>query len=135
MRHIPFMSRKRRLVQALCLALCLLASGAAAAGPGPATGGYGQTGGYTGPGPELMSVQQALSAPHDTSVSLKGNITRWLGRDEYAFTDSTGSAEIKIPPHAWMGQHIAASDTVELQGEVRKDRMRARIHTHRIVKR
>jgi uncharacterized protein (TIGR00156 family) len=125
----------------LCFTLCLLTLGlapdAAAAGPGPGHG-HGPiqaTGGYTGPGPTLTSVQQALSMQHDAAVSIKGNITRYLGRDEYTFTDATGSAEVKIPPHAWMGQYVAASDAVELQGEVKKDRGRTRIHVHRLVKR
>jgi len=132
-------SRGRSLVPALCLTLCLLAlslaSGAAAAGPGPGFGPGPATGGYTGPGPALMSVQQVLAAPHDTAVSVKGNITRYLGRDDYSFTDGGGNVEVKIPPHAWMGQYMSASDTVEIQGEVKKDRMNTRIHAHRIVKR
>jgi uncharacterized protein (TIGR00156 family) len=137
MQYIPFISRGRGIAQALFFTLCLLtlgfASVASAAGPGPKPGPGQTTGGYTGPGPALVSVQQALASQHDTGVSVKGNITRYLGKDDYTFTDSTGSAEVKIPPHAWMGQYVAASDTVELQGEVKQDRRGTRIHVHRIV--
>jgi uncharacterized protein (TIGR00156 family) len=93
-------------------------------------------GGYTGPGPALVSVKQALSLTHDTPVSLKGNITRYMGRDEYTFADATGAVDVRIAPHAWMGQYVAASDTVELQGTVKTDRARAGSHirVYRIVK-
>ena len=146
MRHIPFLpflSHGKGLAPALFFMLCLFtlvfSSIAAAAGPGGKPGpgfgpGPGQaTGGYTGPGPALVSVQQALSMPHETPVTVKGNITQYLRKDDYTFTDSTGSAEVKISPRAWMGQYVAASDLVELQGEVKKDHSRTRIHVHRVV--
>jgi uncharacterized protein (TIGR00156 family) len=136
---IPFISFGRAMALALFFALCLLTSDLAsdaAAGPGHGPGPSHAAGGYTGPGPALVSVQQAASLQHDTAVSIKGNITRYLGRDEYTFTDATGKVEVKIPPHAWMGQYVAESDAVELQGEVKKDREgRTRIHVHRVVKR
>jgi len=93
-------------------------------------------GGYTGPGPEMVSVKQALSMPHDTVVSLEGKITRYLGRDDYAFADSSGTVELKIGPYAWMGQQVAESDTVVLQGEVKIDRKQTGVHirVHRVIK-
>ena len=140
MRHIPFLSRGKGLAPTLFFMLCLLtlfSSVATAAGlggkPGPGFGPGQATGGYTGPGPALVSIQQVLAAQHDTPVSVKGNITRYLGRDDYTFADSTGSAEVKISPRAWMGQYVGASDTVELQGEVKKDHRGARIHVHRVL--
>jgi uncharacterized protein (TIGR00156 family) len=129
------------MAAALFFTICLLASGlasdaAAAPAPGPGPGLIHAGGGYTGPGPALVSVQQASSMQHDSAVSIKGSITRYLGRDDYSFADSTGTVEVKIPPHAWMGQYVAEADTVELQGEVKKDREgRTRIHVHRVVKR
>jgi uncharacterized protein (TIGR00156 family) len=146
MQYIPFISRGRGIARTLFFTLCLLtlvfASVAAAAGPGPGSGfgpalGPGLAmGGYTGPGPALVSVQQALSMQHNIAVSIKGKITQYLGRDDYTFTDSTGDVEVKIPPHAWMGRYVSESDAVELQGDVKKDRMNnTRIHVHRVVKR
>jgi len=99
-------------------------------GPGPAPGG-----GYTGPGPALVSLKEALALPHDTPVAVKGNITQYLGRDDYTFTDSTGTAEVKIPPHAWQGQNVSEADTVELQGEVKQERTRTVLHVRRLIKR
>ena len=136
---IPFLSRCLGAAFGLfmlCLLPLVLATGAGAAGPGPGHGVGPATGGYTGPGPALVSVQQALSMPHDTAVTLKGNITRYLGKDEYTFTDSSGAAEVRIGPHAWMGQYVGASDTVELHGEIKMDRKHTgrHIRVHRVVK-
>jgi len=137
MRRISFIALGRGM--ALGFTLCLLTLGfvpdAAAAGPGPGAVQIQTTGGYTGPGPALVSAKQAMSMPHDAALSLKGNITKYLGKDEYTFADSTGAVEVKIPPHAWMGQYVSESDVVELQGEVRQDRGRTRIHVHRVIKR
>ena len=135
---IPFFSRCFRTtfgLLMLCLLTLSLATGASAAGPGPKPDHGLAQGGYTGPGPALVSVQQAVSMQHETAVTIKGTITKYLGRDDYTFADSTGTVEVKIPPHAWMGQYVSESDTVELQGELKKDRSRTRIHAHRLVKR
>jgi uncharacterized protein (TIGR00156 family) len=73
-------------------------------------------GGYTGPGPALVSVQQALSMPDGTWISIKGNITEYLGGKKYKITDPTGAADAKIGTKAWAGQHVSASDAVVLHG-------------------
>jgi uncharacterized protein (TIGR00156 family) len=141
MQYIPFISRGKGTVPALFFMLSVfllvlaLSAGAAYAKKGKHEGWSPEAGGYTGPGPALVSVRQALSMPHDAGVSVKGNITQYLGKNDYTFADSTGSAEVKIPPHAWMGQSVPASDAVELQGVVKKKLWRTRIHVHRIVAR
>jgi uncharacterized protein (TIGR00156 family) len=73
--------------------------------------------------------------PHDSAVCVKGNIVKHLGRDEYTFTDATGSTEVRIPSPAWQGQSVSEADTVELQGEVRQERTRVVIHVRRVIKR
>jgi uncharacterized protein (TIGR00156 family) len=112
----------------------VLATNAAAADPGhpyPVQA----AGGYIGPGPALVNVQQALSMPHEAAVSIRGNITQYLGRDDYTFADSSGTVEIKIGPQAWMGQYVADSDTVVIQGEVKKGRSsEVHIRVHQVVK-
>jgi uncharacterized protein (TIGR00156 family) len=92
------------------------------------------TGGYTGPGPALVSVQKALSMPDGTWVSIKGNIKEYLGGKQYRIADSTGAADAKIGPKAWMGQDVSASDIVEFQGKVKKEWSHTRIDVSRIIK-
>jgi uncharacterized protein (TIGR00156 family) len=111
-------------------------------GPGPAGVYEGYTGprlgafegGYTGPGPALATVKEAMAKPNDSAVSLKGNIINYLGRDDYTFADSTGSVELRIPPPAWQGQSVSEADTVEIQGEIKQERERTVIHVRRIIK-
>jgi len=118
------------------LALCLITVGwAATATAAPPVHGLALGGGYTGPGPDLVSLEEALSLPTDTPVSVKGNITRYLGRDEYTFTDSTATTLVRIPQPAWFGQHVGESDTVELQGEIKQEWTRTLIHVRRVIKR
>jgi len=118
------------------LAFCVLTAGlAAGAGAAPPVQGLALGGGYTGPGPDLVSLEEALSLPTDTPVTVKGNITRYLGRDEYTFADSTGATLVRIPQTAWFGQHVGESDTVELQGEIKQEWTRTVIHVRRVIKR
>jgi len=117
---------------AFCLLTVGLVAGAAAA---PPVHGLALGGGYTGPGPDLVSLAAALSLPNDTPVTVKGNITRYLGRDEYTFADSTGAAQVRIPQTAWFGQNVGESDTVELQGEIKQEWTRTVIHVRRVIKR
>jgi uncharacterized protein (TIGR00156 family) len=140
MNHGPLISNRLGAAALGLLTLCaltlVLATNIAAAGPEPGHPYPVQAaGGYTGPGPDLVSVQQALSMQHEASVSIKGNITRYLGRDDYTFADSSGTVEIKIGPQAWMGQYVAESDTVVIQGEVKKGRSgETHIRVHQVVK-
>ena len=118
------------------LVLCVLTVGwAAGAAAAPHVPGLALGGGYTGPGPDLVSLQEALSLPNDTPVAVKGNITRYLGRDEYTFADHTARTEVRIPQSAWFGQHVGESDTVELQGEIKQEWTRTLIHVRRVIKR
>jgi len=111
----------------------------AVAGPVPSGGGYtgpGSVGaifsseGYAGPGPSFATAMQALSLDDNVWVALKGVISRSLGGKEYLFADSTGTIEAHIGPMEWMGQHISASDPVEIHGYIHRDRRRSHAHIH-----
>ncbi len=91
-------------------------------------------GGYTGPKPSLVTVEQALSMDDEAWVTLKGTITQSLGGKEYMFADSTGAAEVKIGHKVWMGQYVNASDTVEIHGKVKKNWTRTRIDVKGLTK-
>jgi len=113
--------------------------------PVPSEGGYAGPGyagpdfsseAYTGPGPAFVAAAQALSMDDNGWVALKGVISQRLGGREYLFADASGAIEAHIGPAEWMGQHISASDTVEIHGHIHKDRRRshAYIHVERIIK-
>ena len=145
MHHISFISRGRGMALAKFFMLCVITlvlssnAGVAYAKKGdkdawrPEVGGS-EIGGYTGPGPEPVSIKQALSMPDGTWVSIKGNVSKYLGGKEYTITDSTGVADAEIGAKAWMGQNVAASDTVLFQGRVKKQWSQTRIDVKRIIK-
>ena len=92
-------------------------------------------GGYSGPGPELISAQEAAQREDGAWVALKGVITRSLGDRDYMFEDSSGSVEVAIGPREWKGQRVSAADTVEIHGRVHKDPARVHVHVKRLIKR
>ena len=78
-------------------------------------------GGFNGPGPDLVTVKEALSMGDDARVSLKGNIVKNLGDEEYTFQDATGTIEVEIDDDIWRGRTVGPEDVVIISGEVDKD--------------
>jgi uncharacterized protein (TIGR00156 family) len=77
--------------------------------------------GYSGPGLEPVSVEEAKTLRDDTPVSLQGKIERFLGNDKYLFTDDSGSITIEIEKRLWRGLSVSQDDMVEIIGEIDKD--------------
>ena len=80
-----------------------------------------ERGGFSGPGPALVTVKQALEMPDDAKVTLKGKIVKSLGDDSYVFQDATGTIEVEIDHDVWRGQNITPEDVVVITGEMDKD--------------
>lgn len=87
----------------------------------PAGSAEAQSGGFKGPGPEVVTVKQALTMRDDARVSLKGNIVKSLGDEVYLFQDATGSIEVEIDSEDWRGLTVQPEDVVIISGEVEKD--------------
>lgn len=92
-------------------------------------------GGYTGPGPDIVTVAQAKEMRDDKQVALKGYIIQSLGDNNYLFKDSTGAITVEISQKHWQGLTIGPEDLVELRGEVDKDWSSVEIEVERIIKR
>ena len=92
-------------------ALAAFATGALAA----------QGGGFSGPGPDLVTVKQALEMRDDTRVTLKGSIVRSLGDEAYTFKDATGTIEVEIDNEIWRGLNVGPEDIVVISGEIDRD--------------
>ena len=136
MHHISFISHRWGTAFIRFLMLCGFAMAlASSAGTAYANerGGWREPGGYTGPGPAPVNIKQALSMPDGTWVIIKGNITKYWGDKQYTITDSTGSADAKIGSKAWMGQNVGATDTVVLQGKVKKKWSHTKIDVKRVI--
>lgn len=78
-------------------------------------------GGFQGPGLPVSTVAEALKMRDDTAVVLQGKIEKSLGKEDYLFSDDTGSVTIEIDYEDWRGQTVTPSDTVIIKGEVEKD--------------
>lgn len=91
-------------------------------------------GGFSGPGPDLVTVQQALAMRDDARVSLQGSIARSLGDETYMFVDATGSIEVEIDHRVWRGQQITPQDVVVISGEVDREWNHVSIDVSSVVK-
>ena len=93
-----------------------------------------QTGGFTGPRLEVITVEQAKSLKDDTPVVMHGKIIESLGNEYYTFADETGSIRVEIDNDVWKGLFVSENDLVEIHGEIEKDWLRIKISVDSIKK-
>lgn len=127
-------TRAVALVFAAVLFVCLTAGAGFAAGGFSANQGQKAGGGFSGPGPAVMTVQQALSMRDDSMVTLRGNIVQHLGGEKYLFRDSTGAVTVEVDDDKWNGQTVGPDDQVEIHGEVDKDWNSVEVDVERLIK-
>jgi uncharacterized protein (TIGR00156 family) len=98
--------------------------------------------GFTGPGTsgqpvmigQPVSIGEAKTYPHDSWVVITGNIVNPLpGGTHFMFRDSSGDITVEIGPKEWRGLSAAASEVVEISGEVKKERGQVFIKVHAIT--
>ncbi|WP_158782477.1 YgiW/YdeI family stress tolerance OB fold protein [Pantoea sp. BAV 3049] len=80
-----------------------------------------QKGGFVATNGALTSVKQAQDLPDDAWVTMRGNIEKRVGDEDYLFHDATGSIRVEIDHKRWEGQTVTPTDKVELQGKIDKD--------------
>lgn len=119
---------------AMGFVICVWLSAAATAQAAEGGGFTGNKGGFTGPGPAVVSVEQARGMRDDAKVHLSGNIIQHLGKDKYLFRDASGTIHVEIDHDKWGGQSVGPEDLVEIYGEVDKDWNSVEIDVDRIVK-
>lgn len=91
--------------------------------------------GYQGPGTGTaqgaalvpVTVEAAKTLRDDSLVILRGKIESSLGRERYVFSDVSGSITIKIDRILWTGLSVNQNDTVEIVGELDKERTRVEV--------
>ena len=114
--------KKYTLLFVCCLVMSTAATAFAQVGftgqPG-ITGQYGYTGQV-----QTVTVAQVQAFYHRTPVIVRGNIVQAIGADKYIFRDSSGDIILKIGPKEWQnfGSTIAPSDTIEISGELHRDK-------------
>ena len=120
-------AQRGALVFLAVLALVVLSAGQVAAK-------NAQGGGYTGPGPEFVTAEQAKSMSDDSYVALKGYIIKRLSGDNYLFKDDSGTIPLEINDKRWAGQKVGPEDLVEIYGEVDKDMFDLEIEVKQLTK-
>lgn len=93
-----------------------------------------QKGGFTGPNGSVATVKQAQDMKDDSWITLRGNIEKRIGNEDYTFRDATGTITVEIDDKRWDGQTISPSDKVELQGELDKDFNSVEVDVKRVRK-
>ena len=111
---------------------------AGAANAQTSTGGFtGNTspalGGFTG-ALTVSTVAHAKTLKDDTKVTLQGTIERHTGGETYAFSDASGTVDVKIDDDRWAGQSVSPQDRVEIFGEVEKKWRSVKIDVKRLRK-
>ncbi|MDR2893529.1 MAG: YgiW/YdeI family stress tolerance OB fold protein [Deltaproteobacteria bacterium] len=91
-------------------------------------------GGFNGPGPALVTVDQALKMDDDKKLALRGYIVQSLGDEEYLFKDDSGSIEVEIDRKRWRGQNVTPKDLIEIHGEIDKDWGKTKVDVKRLIK-
>jgi uncharacterized protein (TIGR00156 family) len=93
-----------------------------------------QQGGFSGPGLQVVTVQEAMTFRDDTPVLLQGRILQFLGNEKYLFIDGTGTIIVEIDDQLWKGVSIGENDKVEIIGEVDRNFRRIEIEAGSIKK-
>jgi uncharacterized protein (TIGR00156 family) len=78
--------------------------------------GFG--GGSRGPGPDVITVEQAKGMKDDSMVKLRGKVIRRFDAEHFEFQDETGTIEVEIENRRWRGQDVGPDDMLEIFGEV-----------------
>ncbi|MFT4172683.1 MAG: NirD/YgiW/YdeI family stress tolerance protein [Rhodocyclaceae bacterium] len=82
----------------------------------------------------VTTVAAAKAARDDTPVVLRGRIERKLGHDTYRFRDATGAITLDIDDDDWEERTVTPRDTVQIEGEVDKDRKSIEIDVDTITR-
>lgn len=78
-------------------------------------------GGFVADQASVVTVKQAESMKDDSWVTLRGQLEKQTGHEDYLFRDQSGTMKVEIDDKRWNGQSVSPKDQVELSGELDKD--------------
>ncbi|OOF48373.1 YgiW/YdeI family stress tolerance OB fold protein [Rodentibacter trehalosifermentans] len=78
-------------------------------------------GGFKQAPAQVISVKQALSEKDNTMLSLVGNITQQIDKDDYLFTDGSAQIKVEIKDRVWNGLNVGPQDKVKITGKLDND--------------
>ncbi|WP_313690509.1 NirD/YgiW/YdeI family stress tolerance protein [Pantoea sp.] len=88
-----------------------------------------QKNGYRGitDGQHQTMTNELKKLPDRTWVSLKGNIIKQNGKNEYLLRDEQGSIALIIKDNVWQGQKVKPDDLVSVNGELMHEQTHSKI--------
>lgn len=87
---------------------------------GSAMAQYVERGGFKDPATIVNTVSELKHMQDDSYVVLEGRIEKRLGKEEYLFSDASGSIAVEIDDDEWRGVEVGPQDSVEIIGELDK---------------
>jgi len=78
-------------------------------------------GGFQNDQTSVVTVKQAEEMKDDSWITVRGQLEKQIGDEDYLFRDATGSMKVEIDHKRWDGLTISPKDRVELTGELDKD--------------
>lgn len=79
-----------------------------------------ERGGFKDPATIVNTVAELKHMQDDAYVVLEGKIEKRLGKEEYLFSDGSGSITVEIDDDEWRGVEVGPQDSVEIIGELDK---------------
>lgn len=80
-----------------------------------------QHGGFQAGNASVVTVKQAEEMKDDSWITVRGQLEKQVGEEDYLFRDETGTMKVEIDHKRWNGLTISPKDRVELTGELDKD--------------
>lgn len=78
-------------------------------------------GGFNADNTSVVTVKQAEEMKDDSWITVRGQLEKQIGDEDYQFRDQTGTMKVEIDHKRWNGQTISPKGRVELTGELDKD--------------
>ncbi|MEZ3501588.1 YgiW/YdeI family stress tolerance OB fold protein [Pantoea sp. KPR_PJ] len=78
-------------------------------------------GGFQNNQTSVVTVKQAEEMKDDSWITVRGQLEKQVGDEDYLFRDATGTMKVEIDHKRWDGLTITPKDRVELTGELDKD--------------
>ncbi|WP_033792941.1 YgiW/YdeI family stress tolerance OB fold protein [Pantoea septica] len=78
-------------------------------------------GGFQNGQSSVVTVKQAEEMKDDSWITVRGQLEKQTGDEDYLFRDATGTMNVEIDHKRWNGLTITPKDRVELTGELDKD--------------
>ena len=79
-----------------------------------------KAGGFKADNSSVVTVKQAEEMKDDSWITVRGQLDKQIGKEDYLFRDQTGTMKVAIDHKHWNGPTITPKANVELTGGLDK---------------